>query len=109
MHLSVQSSTHFGPKWSAPAGRRVRLHSLRSGRQRKLTAVMEGTDDITANPSGSTMSAQGGAGLAFTAFVFKHAGCTLIESRLGEDLLACWCPRCEETRTFGTMPGTQAG
>jgi hypothetical protein len=43
------------------------------------------------------------------AFVFEHAGCALIESRLGEDLLACWCPRCGEMRIFGTMPGTQAG
>jgi hypothetical protein len=34
---------------------------------------------------------QGYAGLAFAAFVLKHGGCRgeLIESRLGEDLLAC--------------------
>ena len=80
---------------------RVLLHSRRSTLARKLTSIMEGTDDTMAHPSGSSMSAQGGAGLAFTAFVFKHAGCTLIESRLGEDLLACWCPHCDEMRTFG--------
>ena len=74
-----------------------------------MTSIMEGTGDTMEHLSGSTMSAQGGAGLAFTAFVFKHAGCALIESRLGEDLLVCWCPRCDETRTFGTIPGTQAG
>lgn len=70
---------------------------------------MEGIGDTMAHLSGSSMGAQGGAGLAFTAFVFEHAGCALIESRLGEDLLACWCPRCDEARTFGTTPGTQAG
>ena len=70
---------------------------------------MKGTGNITANMSSSPMGAPGGAGLSFAAFVFEHAGCGLIESRLGEDLLACWCPRCDETQTFGTMPGTKAG
>ena len=70
---------------------------------------MEGTGNITAHVSSSSTSAPGGAGLAFAAFVFEHAGCGLIESRLGEDLLACWCPQCDETQTFGTMPGTKAG
>jgi hypothetical protein len=52
---------------------------------------------------------QGYAGLAFAAFVLRHGGCRgeLLESRLGEDLLACWCPQCDEMRTFGaTAPGT---
>jgi hypothetical protein len=65
---------------------------------------MEGTGNITAHVS----SSRGDAGLAFAAFVFEHAGCRLIESRLGEDLLACWCQRCNEMQTFGTMPGMQA-
>jgi hypothetical protein len=36
-------------------------------------------------------------------FVSKHGGCgdDLIETRLDEDLLACWCPHCDEMRTFG--------
>jgi hypothetical protein len=76
---------------------------------RIVTSIMEGTDHSTAHLSSSYASAQGGAGPAFAAFVFEHAGCGLIESRLGEDLLACWCLRCDETQTFGTMPGTQAG
>lgn len=64
--------------------------------------------DTMAHRLGSFMSVQGDPGLAFTAFVFKHTGCggELIESRLGEDLLACCCPQCDETRTFGTAPGT---
>ena len=52
---------------------------------------------------------QGYAGLAFAAFALRHGGCRgeLIESRLGEDLLAYWCPQCDEMRTFGaTAPGT---
>ena len=53
---------------------------------------------------GSLMSVEGEAGLAFAAFVFMHAGCEgeLIESRLGQDLLACWCLQCDARRTFGT-------
>ena len=31
MHLSMQSVTHFGPKWPVPARLRVLLHSLWSG------------------------------------------------------------------------------
>lgn len=49
------------------------------------------------------------SGLAFAAFVYRHGGCRgeLIESRLGEDLLACWCPQCDEVQTFGaTAPST---
>jgi hypothetical protein len=109
MHLSVQSSTHFGPKWPVPAGMRVRLHSLRGGWSRKVTSIMEDSDHTTAHVSSSSTNVPGGADLAFSAFVFEHTGCWLIESRLGEDLLACWCPQCDETQTFGTMPRTKAG
>jgi hypothetical protein len=70
---------------------------------------MEGTEETMAHLSDPSRSAQGGAGLAFAAFVFEHVGCGLMESRLGEDLLACWCPRCDETKFFCTLPGKQAG
>lgn len=70
---------------------------------------MEGADHTTAHLPSSSRIARGGAGFAFAAFAFEHAGCELIESRLGEDLLACWCPRCNETRIFGTVPEIQAG
>ena len=63
---------------------------------------MEGTGDTMAHLSRSSMSAQGGAGLALIAFLFEHTGCALVESRLGEDLLACWCAQCNEAQTFGT-------
>ena len=58
---------------------------------------MDGTGDTMAHWLGSFMSVKGEAGLAFAAFVFRHTGCggELIESRLGEDLLACWCLQCE--------------
>jgi len=64
---------------------------------------MEGTGDTTAHQLGSLTSVRGEAGLTFAAFVFRHAGCggELIESRLEEDLLACWCLQCDEARTFG--------
>jgi hypothetical protein len=66
---------------------------------------MDGTADIVARWSGSLGSVQGDAGLAFAAFILRHAGCVgeTIESRLGEDLVACWYPQCNETRTFGTV------
>jgi len=65
---------------------------------------MDGTDDTMAQRLGSSASVEGEAGLAFATFVFGHAGCEgeLIESRVGEDLLACRCLQCDETRTFGT-------
>jgi hypothetical protein len=63
---------------------------------------MEGIGDTIEHLSGSSKSAQG-ASLALIAFLFEHAGCALIESRLGEDLLACWCPQCDEIQTFGTV------
>jgi len=83
---------------------RVLLHSLQSGRTRKVTSTMYGSDDTVANRFGSFGSVRGDSGLAFAAFVFGHAGCgdELVEIRLGEDLLTCWCPQCDETRTFGT-------
>jgi len=82
---------------------RVLLHSLQGGRTRMVTSTMDGTEDTVAHRFGPPGSAQGGAGLAFAAFVFRHAGCggELSEFRLGEDLLTCWCPQCDETRTFG--------
>ena len=38
----------------------------------------------------------------FLAFVLLHAGCGdgVIEYRLGERFLACWCRRCDESRIF---------
>jgi hypothetical protein len=85
-------------------GLRVLLHSLWSGRPGKVTSIMDGTGDSLAQRFGSLMSVKGEAGPAFAAFVFRHAGCEgePIESRVGDDLLACWCLRCDETRTFGT-------
>jgi hypothetical protein len=91
------------PKIPVPARLRVRFHSPRSGWPRKVTSIMEGSVDTMAHLSGSSMSAQGGVGLALIAFLFEHAGCVLVESRLGEDLLACWCPQCNEAQTFGTL------
>lgn len=40
---------------------------------------------------------------AFLSFTLSHAGCgeDIVETRLGEGLLECWCPRCNESRTFG--------
>ena len=67
---------------------RVLLHSRRSTLARRF---------------GPSEFVQGHAGLALVAFVSKHGGCgdDLIETRLDEDLLACWCPHCDEMRTFG--------
>lgn len=41
-------------------------------------------------------------GVAFFAFVLRHAGCEdgVSESRLDERSLACWCRRCDELRVF---------
>ena len=88
-------------KMPVPARLRVRFHSPRSGLPRKVTLIMKDTGDIIGHLSGSSMAAKG-ASLALIAFLYEHAGCALIESRLGEDLLACWCPQCNETQTFGT-------
>jgi hypothetical protein len=86
-----------------PAKMRVRFHSPGSGRPSKVTSIMEGTGDTVEHQLGSSVSAKGGAGLALVAFLIEHAGCALVESRLGEDLLACWCPQCNEAQTFGTL------
>jgi hypothetical protein len=70
---------------------------------------MDGIGDFVVSRFDPSENVQGYAGLAFAAFVFRHGGCRgeLIESRLGEDLLACWCPPCDEISTFGTAgPGT---
>jgi hypothetical protein len=70
---------------------------------------MDSIGDTAAPYLGPSENMQGYAGLAFAAFVLRHGGCRgeLIESRLGEDLLACWCPQCDEMRTFGaTAPST---
>jgi hypothetical protein len=82
---------------------RVLLHSLQGGRTRIVTPTMDGTEDTVTQRFGPPGGAQGDASLAFVAFVFRHAGCggELSELRLGEDLLACQCPQCDETRTFG--------
>jgi hypothetical protein len=69
---------------------------------------MDGIGDTAALPLGPSENVQDCAGVAFAAFVFRHGGCRgeLIESRLGENLLTCWCPQCGEMRTFGTVgPG----
>ena len=53
----------------------------------------------------------GGTASSFVAFVLAHAGCgeDLIEVRLRE-VLACWCSRCDEARTFGRgIPGGTTG
>ncbi len=41
--------------------------------------------------------------LAFAAFVLSHAGCgdDLDELWSGEDVVACWCSRCGQARSFG--------
>jgi len=67
---------------------------------------MDGIEDTATPRLGPSESVQGHAGLAFAAFVFGHGGCRggLVESRLGEDLLACWCLQCDEMRTFSTQP-----
>jgi hypothetical protein len=82
---------------------RVLLHSRRSTLARRLTSIMDSTGDIAAHRFGLSEFVQGHAGLALVTFVSKHGGCgdDLIETRLDEDLLACWCPHCDEMRTFG--------
>ena len=70
-------------KMPVPARLRVRFHSPRSGLPRKVTLIMKDTGDIIGHLSGSSMGAKG-ASLALIAFLYKHAGCALIESRLGE-------------------------
>ena len=46
---------------------------------------------------------RGGGGFYLLGFALSHAGCgdAVIEARLGERLLACWCLHCYELRTFG--------
>lgn len=46
--------------------------------------------------------AGGDAPLAFASFVFAHAACgeEVIESRLGEGIVACHCLRCNEMGIF---------
>ncbi len=44
-----------------------------------------------------------GTAFAFAAFVFAHAECEgeIVEFRLEDDAVACWCPRCAEMAAFG--------
>jgi len=88
-------------KMPVPARMRVRFHGPMSGLPSKVTPIMKDAGDTIGHLSGSSISAKG-ASLALVAFLYEHVGCALIESRLGEDLLACWCPQCNETQTFGT-------
>jgi hypothetical protein len=69
----------------------VLLHSRSSTPAPKVASTMDGIGDTAAPYLGPSENMQGYAGLAFAAFVLKHGGCRgeLIESRLGEDLLAC--------------------
>ncbi len=87
---------------------RVFLYSLRSGATLKVSSTMDGTGDTAAHRFGPSEIVQGHAGLAFAAFVFKHGGCgdELIETRLDEELLTCWCLQCDELVTFGTASST---
>jgi hypothetical protein len=52
-----------------------------------------------------------GASEYFLAFALLHAGCgdKVIEARLDQRTLACWCLRCDELRIIGDPVGGDDG
>lgn len=62
---------------------------------------MDSVTDLQREISGRTTG--GDVSVAFAVFVFAHAGCgdEVLDSRVDEDSVECWCLRCDEMRIFG--------
>ena len=60
-------------------------------------------DHAYAHPGRLASDGTEGTAFAFAAFVMAHAECAgeIVEFRLRENAMACWCPRCDEVGAFG--------
>ena len=69
-------------------------------RRRGYPVTMDHTEERPARPAYDVAE---GTAFAFAAFVLAHTECEgeIVEFKLEEDAVACWCPRCGQAGAFG--------